>query len=923
MSDDPTTTEAPSPQPGTEDKPPPPGEAQRSGSAADALRSSGAFQSTAFSSQFQEVIPLSGYVEPFLAAQGLWQGLRTAVGNVLAGAIRSAEQVPVGVILADHALLGLAAASLHADVRVPVGPAERRYAAEDLIPSLSISTRLFQWLRGVEQFSATAQPLLMRAWAAAAEQLCADFVELADRPAGSHGAGVICLLQMPQTVAVPATLPVLLDVATRARDIVAETLLALQLPRSQAVDSRARALDLLDELTRQPGVTIDRILQALNTPEHDEFERLVWRSRLRSEPQTFDLFETYVLARDEDRPRHMASLFLVSHFAGLNASQFIDLGDFLAAETPAAAPGRDAARPPSKLTDRVLADCGIRFARTQGNAAVAMIGPRLEDLGPLPATSWAARAAEIVRQMFDGVGSLARERYLGALAMKATLGDPSDGIAKQYAELEIEALRSIASHDPAAAAERLCRIVFGLPAMPDGGNRATMAGERDFEAFGRAMRRAPALVRALADQMRGFPIAAAIDALCNAGPAVDDARWKRRFRHGAAALFWTLYAAEPTQVALAHFPNWTSRGIEARLRRREAVAVLQQIFRDPEADPLTREVGRNFADPVLLRRLIAQIALEFPRIVEDDDEYCAGALLTSTAVQYLGCTLPGISWETISPWNLNDAGTEDPQIGAQPLPPDLLLAKALLSTRVREWFAGRPARADESAASRDTALHDEGFLLWNLSRTTLEGLVGSAGFGDLETVTHDIWITVMMAAKIGRQDFSLQFNNTWLWKQLRNPDVDPEQSFLIDAFREIVQPLFDFFIVLVLIAATRAPPVDGRPGFIFSDQFKAWLTEGQSGTADPPAQRLATAIQTAMALQKNWRTTLSSLRLPPGSTGRVSQAYGDRGRMLEAFTAAVSPFIRASRSRPRTDPASGSSVPASSTSAADSQEAQS
>ena len=529
-------------------------------------------------------------------------------------------------------------------------------------------------------------------------------------------------------------LPVLLDLTKRAEQIVAKTIFRLALPRFSLGQTFESAAMLVSDILTELGVPLDRLLRSLNTPFHYEFKSLVQRLTIRRQPVTTEIFERWVLSSKENTPRHAASLFLVSHFGRLTPAQFMELGDLLAGETPSLQQSANQERPPSRVTDQVLRECGIRFMMTGKRELVSMLGVD----GGLAASSdisqdEAVSVEATIRDAFDREAALLKERYLAALAIRLTLGHASGLIADRYASLELEALDMTEAIEPSAVAERLRRIVFGYPAVI-GAVEGYLAANRPSlqAALRRAVPRVPALVQGMAARQTGVPIPQLVAELCSAEPVDPDKSWVSIFHEVATRLFWLFYSGDPINVTLHGLVALFERN--AVERRAEALDNLQRIFDDADADPLLRPIKPRFREPLLLAQLLRDISADFRNIVHQDDDPFRVDLLMLVATEYLRRGLWRTLWRDVCAWT-------DGRDGAASIPVDRAVASALFARETGIWLSDPASHLEpavERAPDSRSALYKVSRRAWLMARMAIDGLVGSGGFGDYEGVALDV-----------------------------------------------------------------------------------------------------------------------------------------------------------------------------------------
>jgi hypothetical protein len=813
----------------------------------------------------------------------LWDALVNAVRDTFDGYLPS-EQRPFSVIVASDPLLGLATAeALYPGAKLPLREADRSVTRARLPEFLGGFQSLYLWREDIRALGSQTGPLLIRAWDSPADRVAGELVSLAaerDEPP---------MIYLMKTSPKAHGLQPVADITYRARDIVAATIRRLNILGEMTGAPHRSAAQWIDAFIAS-GVTLDRILAALNTAKHHDFYQLAWTEERRLSPLPAERVNTFILHENEEKPRHAASLFLAAHFPELTPGQFVDLADALASHTPASTPGNHKLRPPVEVTDLVLRQCRIHFVPDQRGGYVAVIGAdaaEAADPNEYSGSEVGSMASDF-RRLFERDAALLKERYLTALAMRATLGHASEAVADRYRELEIEAMRAAAALDPEAARERLRRIVFGYPVFLRATDGYLAANRRGLESMlRRAVSRTPRLIEELAARVASFQPGEALRALCEAEPVDTDADWPRLFREACARLFWLVYTGMPEQVSLSDYTAFVGRGgassaDEARLRREEALNALRIAFDNPEEDPLLAPFGDKRKNTTLLTALLHAVAREFPRLYYRQNQPFAATLFGEIALQYVLWGLRGKRWHSLPPW-----------------PDDVTLARALeLNGRMDAWCS--PARrvetryADRTAA--EGAVHAEGRLSWLTCILMLDGLVASASFGDeLESYTWNVFYFhhIKLAPKDTNLDLS-SFSSPTEWELLCLPDPDEES-----ALGTLPARLLRMFPVLLLMAATRDPasPPD-EPRFVFSGALKDFLRQAKGRADEAWVDELRDAVREGKKIQNEWGEAVNGWVFPRPALNDWRPAFRARVNALAAFQRALDPLRREIGLRP-------------------------
>lgn len=811
----------------------------------------------AASTRFEQVMEIDEYAQQVIGSRPLWRSLVRAIIDE----VDPTDAGPVSIVLANNPLVAIAGATAVGErtgrpVRVPMAAHESSPIPGMLASHLrqfGQNERLQDWLTRATTLGEAEEQgrsVLVRAWGVP-PVIFAD--ELADTPAPLK-AGLIATVQTadPEDAEVFREATVW-NAAGPLAPIIARVIHALRLPTHQPCASLDDARELLQRLLASNDV--DGILRQLNTPEHDSFDRAAWRLDGEQRPETSALFNEHVLAGGEDRPRHTAALYLVSHFSRISPAQLVAMGDVLARHTPAAEPGADMLRAPPEVTDKVLKDCGIRVVETEDQGGYALLGPR----DGMSTTEEPIQVAGRLRMLFQRDAPLLTERYLLKLAQDLTMGHASEAISDTYQALELEALRSAAALDPVAACERLVRIAFAHPVLA--GIRAPEESEwRNLvQNVDRLTVRMPDFLKQVADIPR-LPINDAVAALCSASPATLDEGRMKFFRRSAACIFWGAYAAGVPGLTLQAFPGLFDRSEEGLARRHALVDSLRAILDNEAPDPLLQPLTGLFADAQLLGRLLADVGIHFSRI--RFEQGLDIALLVDVASNVLLASLPRRPWRDVTP---GSAAADRP------------LAQALLSGRSQSWWR-EPS---------DQALTDPQ-RLYRIARAVIEGLVASSSFNELEELSIDIWLIDAIDVDQTPENIDARyFHDIDAWH-----DINGLGKFLFQA----VRPLLALFSLLVLMAATRTGTTpEGSPVFTFSDPLRQWLVNPDRSPDERPLKQLTDMLAEARRFQEAWRTAHDHWHLAVSDRGKIVPAFKERVDAVRAFERALKPLIEQSR----------------------------
>ncbi|WP_284620546.1 hypothetical protein [Aquabacterium humicola] len=867
--------------------------------------------------------PLSEFVPRFVEP-AFWAALVDSASDMFPAP--PARLPALSLVVAEDPLLGLAAAAVYSlpEIHIPiVGGRQRRLRRIDrLSDAVSMHHELRSFVRECRGLPRRETASLMLAWDARDPLGRRDAIaaELASVP--SLNGGVVCLCDRRKNATPMAGDPdVLLDVSD-AIGLVAGALWRLALPDLDLAD-QDEAERWLDRLLQEPDLTLERVISGLSTPSHGDFLRHAQRLRTNALPEVADGFKRYVMSPTEDRPRHAASLFLVSHFSHLSPRQFIELGDALVMHTPKGRPARAEAAAPGLLTDQVLADCNIMFApstRGEMSAMLASAGGGHDDAkgggGP--------GRAEQLRWLFERRAPLLRERYLRFLANSLTLGHASWPIARDFIRHEAKALRSAAGNEDAhTLEERLRRAVYGDAPAAAGDTPGEAAGwqeaARRVEVFDRALDRVPALLDELAGSSSDDRLLESVRTLCSPDPTRSGFVPEDVQRLGSAWLFWLLYVHYVGRVRLRDFPGLFQSDPGAQKGRSACVRALFDILHPLEQGRDRRHLD-NFDRPDLLVWLLNDIAQEAPRIANDTAEIARDTLLTETWMHYLRRTVRGTRWVDVADWE--SLMRPLAQLQGNSAPTDLAMARLLLAGDrpfSADWIRQARLRGHDGAAGKSSAASDaneNGRALFDLGQLIIDAVVGSAAFGDLDILAIDIWLFAAMRQRGSDiSAYSFGYAPFW-WRYVGHPtSLDEEVG---AAFEEAVDPVFDMFPVVAMMAATHAPPpAPGGHAFVFSPALRDWLVEIPRHAAKSPAQVLLDRVRACFDFQKVWRQAHEQLRLRGVDWSAAKAAMEDRTAALHGFARMLEPLAGASRPRAlATAPPAGADPAAGSASAA-------
>jgi hypothetical protein len=814
---------------------------------------------------------LREYAQQMIGEPKLWDALVDAIASEI-----TAAPVAYWVVLVDNSIMALAGAAaigkcLGRTVTVPMRASERLPNPDTLareLRQLDPNESLNEWLRAAHTLPEVAQrnscPLI-RAWGMRPDHLVPDLGRVTRADDRAPDAPPIALLRSTDPEDAARFSPdTVVNLTIRKDAVVARTILALGQPGNQPVASPDEAARLIHRLLITRERSVDELLHALNTPDHDQFEWLCRNVDFEPSPNTTKLFNSMVLNEEENRPRHAAALFLVAHFNRIPANQLIAMGDLLVRETPATLPAAEAARLPSEITDRVIEDCGIRFSLTRNAGAYAIFAPKDDS---------STQVAGAIRHLFSNEAALLKERYLTTLAQAITLGHPSGNIARLYEQLEFSAIRHAAALDSDAARERLVRVALGHPAL---------TGERDFDRheienvrkrMERVILRLPGFVSQLSEMITALPPDDILSALCTAVPAAPDEERDALFSSWAAEIFWECYASGITGLTLRGYPALFQSNAKGDVRRRDTLLRMLKnaLCRSPSglaSQALMAQVGGPF-----LGRLLIDIGLQFPAISMADDVDLV--LLTETAATYLSYALSGRTWREV---NLRaDAA-------------DCSLALAFLVPRTRQWIDMPAERL--ANVERDIPF-DELQRTYQLCRTALEGLVGTSSFESNEEVVIEIWMIDVLGAERSTDNIaSGRFSNSQVWADvLKNP-----QEAMNARFYGAIRSLLELVPLMVVMAATRTGhDANGAPVFSFSEPLKERLVQPIPKTRNAMVKELMRLVRHAHRFRMAWRDAIEQWHITGSSQTLVMKTFKDREMALNAFNEALKPYLEKSR----------------------------
>lgn len=855
---------------------------------------------------FTETESLSTFAQRFVERE-LWTSLVEAVRETMGDVAHR----PSGIVMvvADDPLLGLAATALFArpDIQVPLFDRQRR-RLERLAEAVNIHPLLRDFVRDSGNLPGSSGPLLMLTWNNPYLLARADkrLVDLGGSAALRNGLVCLCSRRQPPAVApgAAADAVAVVDVSDSAASIVAATIRRLELPRRLHLAQPEEAERLLTKLSAQ-GFALERVINALNTPSHGDFLWFVQQMESGDRPQVTKVFDDCVLSASEDRPRHAASLFLVSHFSRLSPRQFIELGDALSLVTPASRPRRDHARAPDLMTDQVLKECGIAFTPTpQGDAFASLVlhtGRADED------TSTGPERTQHMRLQFETRAPLLSERYLRHLGDHLMLGHPSWNVARDYIRHEALALKAAAESDEQVSlTDRLRRAVYGnvSGAGIHAGQDADAAKDRlrRVERFVRALDRVPALLEEFAGTSLDDRLVGAVRALCSEDPSRSGFVSEEISRYGSAWLFWCLYAQYPGKVTLRDFPSFFQRDAAGSPWRVDSLRILHDIFAPAEGASDHRQLDR-FARPELLVLLIEDIVRHRDRLVDDLPETCRSSLLAETWISYLRKNLRGVPWNQVLGWQAALRPFDELATDRGDEPIDLQLAKLLTAHAAYgtadQWIRlSRYRGSHDEDATRQAANHLEAnaYALFELAPLLIDAVVGCAAFEDTEVTALEIWLLAAM----GLPDEAwaeLIFGDRRLWLPYAMTGTVEDEDPVRTAFQQAMDPVFAMFPVVALMAATHVAPEPpaATAGFVFSAALRDWLAEIPRHSDASPAQQLLDQVQICLEFQRTWRKAHDHIRLHDVDWREISDLMADRTGALNAFAATLEPIARASR----------------------------
>lgn len=885
--------------------------------------------------RFDAVLPLVDFKERLVAKGPLWQALVDATREVLDPA---PSELPLhGLIVADDPLLGLAAAQLFAAPVIGV-PLERQALRPRLriAEAMALHGDLGEFVLAARSLNAARGPQLMLGWNAGGLQSCEATLDAA-RHVPALADGFVWLVQKDWVAAdlqarawdAAQPLPVVADVAACARDILAKTLPRLQLPEFIDVSTQEQVQRLIDGLLATYR-RLGRLLEALNTPSHGEFQRLVSRLTLAERPAESQAFKEHVLNPREDQPRHAASLFLVAHFADLTPAQFVELGDALAASSESFQLGPRWRRPPAAITDVVLDACGIRFDMAAHGRATAVLGSETEGQGSDPL---GVLAAEHMRRRFDLQAPLLKERLLRQLDAQWLLSHTADTIADPYCDLVVASLRAHCAGDAEVPAQRLRRIVYGPD--PQAASADAGATVQRLTRLALAMTRAPRLIELFAIGDFSERLHEAVAALCGAGLFPTEQDRQPLLRHASAGLFWLFYGHFKGRLNLDAFPSlFGEHSADDALRRLDCLNQLRRLLHDSwrRSDVDGAPSAWLFATPQALSGLVSDIGRHYWQIVGNGHEWVDVALLAEAGCSYLRQALRSSNWLEVAAWITTDQSSpaadgridsiatapgtdtaqgegdyaaedaaDDPAIATHS--PDLALARALLGGRFMHWLlhpALRPPESDGTDPFAPTyTSRDAGRLQRRIVHAVLDALVGLRSFSTRrqshEQAAINIWFRrALMQPRVAV--YYIDFSDERLWQALCSTAEETQADrALLD---EALTPVLRLFPLFLLMACTRNPGPE--PGaalqFRFSAVLRNWLQTQLNADKPSPAQVLMRLIESGFNLQQQWKLAHDEVWLAEDiDWQRIAAAMQDREDALHAFAAAVAPIADASR----------------------------
>lgn len=851
--------------------------------------------------RFSEVMPLSNLKGRVVAEGPLWEVLVDTIREVLEDAGNPSMTHPVrGLIVADDPLFGLAAAQLFAapEIGVPLEHHALR-GRPRLSQVVALHGEFREFLRASQHLNHSTGPLLMLGWNASdLKSAEAALPQIEDSPALANGLIWLIRKDIADSEARNShwggveSWPVLADVASDAREILARTLLNLKLPEFIGVSSIPLAQDLLQSLLND-GYRFDQILGSLNTPFHGGFQRLVLRRKLSEYPVESNDFKERVLSR-EDSPRHAASLFLVSHFPDLTPAQFIELGDSLARSTDDFQVGTRWRRPPAIITDMVLSECHISFEKkNQWQASRAVLGSVQDDpTGIL--------AAEHMRQQFDHQAALLKERYLRHLDAEWLLGHESDKIADQYCDLVAISLRADSADHGLLPSKRLRRIVYGPPWQT--GKDDTDTVNRRMMSLARSIGRTPDLIETLVGTETNEQLHEVVAALCGSDLFTGEHESRPLIRYASAGVFWLIYAHFKGQLSLRSFPGLFNQGNDGdKQRRLDCLNQLRKFLylrENHQTVTTNTQPSWLFTSPQALAMLVSDIAHCYKDIVGNGQEWVDTALLAEVGCSYLRKSLRYSTWLKLAPWIIPVA-TTSADVPAN----DLALARSLMDGRFEHWLIYphlRPMESDGADPYSPLRLpKDEGRLQRRIVHTVLDALMGLGSFGTTEPVAINIWFRRALKQPPSAVYF-IEFSSERLWEFLCTQQPNEDQKLLIGA----LTPVLRLFPMFLLMAATRDLDSidDQRIRFMFSSALEQWLaTQPKQGKLSP-SQRLMLLVEQGLELQKQWKQAHEEIWITDDiNWGSIISAMTDREDALIAFAEVLAPIARDSQPASQTD----------------------